>query len=189
MAEYRREIGIKGALAVIAALGIGLSAIAFFPNAQTGTSHSSGTPEPFMGYLSSRVVSCSLATGVCSFILINNTTAPFAVQNCEMTLVQNESVTPSGYLARTFHQVNGTIRGPAVEGIPAGSSHTMGNGSRLSEPGGSVAGTCTVPAAELSHQNPGDMAHGAVFVRLESDWNNLTAGQSTVIGFESVWSS
>lgn len=175
MAEYKKEISVVGAIAVIAALGIGLFAINFFPNGSgttTTTSQPVLGPAPLLGYLFTQGVSCSLSTGVCSMTILNNSTTPLQLASCEMQVILSGNSTSS-----TVHIVNGTVSGQATVGIPANSK---------------ASGTCTVSTSELTHQNAstfeGLKAGGLMRVRLVNSWYQFPAGTYASVGFEGSWS-
>lgn len=175
MAEYKKEISVAGAIAVIAALGIGLFAVSVFPNGSGTTGTSSQPvfgPAPLLGYLFTQNVNCSLSTGVCTMTILNNSTTPLQLVSCEMQVILYGNSTSS-----TVHIVNGTVSGQATTGIPSNSK---------------VDGTCTVPTSDLTHQNAstfeGLKAGGLMGVRLVSSWYEFPAGTYASVGFVGTWS-
>ncbi len=173
-AEYRKEIGVAGAIAVIAALGIGLFAIAAFNGqANISTGGPVGGPKVLLGYVSTNDVSCSLAIGSCTMNLVNNSTVPLAIEGCRIAPV----VSTNGTLM-TWDVFNGTAGGPALAGIPAGSnSH-----------GSEIPGSCTVPTSDLSHTPRGSFVSGGFIVKLVTSWYNYPPETLADIDFEGAWS-
>ena len=174
MAEYKKEIGVAGAVAVAVALGVGLFAIAAFPSGQTSASHSILSPEALLGYVSARGVICSIATGACTMTLVNNSTVPLTVEGCRIATVTNTSGTVT-----TWGLFNGTSGGPALVGIPAASSYT--NGSE-------VPASCTIPASDFSHSPKGSVVSGGFTVKLASNWHDIPSGYLSLIDFATTWS-
>jgi len=175
LAEYKKEISVAGAIAVIAAVGIGLFAVSAFPNGPGTTSTTSLPvlgPAPLLGYLFTQNVSCTLSTGVCTMTILNNSTTPLQLVSCEMQVILYANSTSS-----TVHIVNGTVSGQATVGIPAISK---------------VGGTCTVPTSDLTHQNAssfeGLQAGGLMRVRLVNSWYEFPAGTYASVGFQGTWS-
>ncbi len=72
-----------------------------------------------------------------------------------------------------YNNVNSTMSGPATAGIQASSS---------------VAATCAISTAQLSHQAPGSAANGNFMVRLVNSWYHTPAGTETGFSFETEWS-
>ncbi len=172
MAEYKREIGITGTIAIAAALGIGLFAIAAFPNGPATSPVES--PRVLLGYVSTTDVTCSLATGSCTMTIINNSTVPLIVENCRMSLISQINGTVT-----TYDMVNGTAGGPAATGIPVEINHARGS---------TIPGSCTLPKTELSLQASGSPADGFFLVKLASSWYGYPADTHTIIGFDGIWS-
>ncbi|HEV2138037.1 MAG TPA: hypothetical protein VGR53_04290 [Nitrososphaerales archaeon] len=172
MAEYKKEIGIAGAIAIAAALGVGLFAIAAFPNGPATSPV--GGPRVLLGYVSTTDVTCSLATGSCTMTIINNSTVPLIIESCRMSLISRINGTVT-----TYDMVNGTAGGPAAAGIPAEIDHARGS---------TIPGSCTVPMTELSLQASGSPADGLFLVKLASSWYGYPAGTETIVGFDGIWS-
>jgi len=122
---------------------------------------------PLSGDLSTQNVSCLLASGVCAFTIVNNSTTPLELENCRIQVILNSNAdfTTSGL-------VNGTLGGPALSGIPSDSQ---------------VAATCTAPTTQLSLQTPGSMADGLFTVKLVDNWYSYPAGTDSTFGFSGSW--
>ena len=172
VAEYKKEIGIAGAIAIIAALGVGVFSIVAFPNGRTTSPV--GSPRVLLGYVFSRDVTCSLATGACAMMLVNNSTVPLVIESCRMSLILRINGTVT-----TYHIVNGTAGGPAAAGNPAEISPARGS---------TIPGSCNVPKTELSLQTSGSPADGLFLVKLASSWYGYSAGTEAIIGFDGIWS-
>jgi hypothetical protein len=188
------------AIAIVAALGVGILAVTVFPSGlsttysgtttstavspnpgtattytATSTAAVSGPVEPpalFTGVLSTQDVSCSLATGVCTLTIVNNSTVPLKLETCEMvatTVIENSSSTT----ITQSNTVNGTIGGPATAGISANSE---------------VGATCTVPAEPFAHQAAGSPVNGSFVVNLVDSYYYDPAGTAVHFGFEGTWS-
>lgn len=193
-------------VAVIAALALGIAAVTLLPNGLTttttqvtttytqfgtgpppaNTTTSSvvlntttasllvGNPVPVL--VSEANISCSLASGVCTVMVVNNNNVSLQLETCMMTVIANVT-TNSTATVTEYSNVNGTIGGPATAGIPANSQ---------------VAATCTVPTAQLAHETrgswPSDLAQGGFTAKLVDSWSGYPAGTKTSIPFESTWS-
>lgn len=185
MAEYKKEISVAGAIAVAAALGLGLFAIAAFPNGQTASTQSVLSPAVLVGYLFPEGLTCSLATGACTMTLVNNSTVPLALESCQISPVVNTNSTPNpnpslpNDTVTTWGVFNGTLGGPALAGIPAASSYAHG---------GEAAASCTIPMSDLSHAPKGSHVSGDFVVKLMSNWYNYPVGTLTSVGFGTAWS-
>jgi len=177
MSEYKKEISVAAALAMVAALGVGLLATTTFPNGQVDTSppgRSVQTPAVLLGYVTYKNITCSLATGSCTMMLVNYSTVPLSVEGCRISPVINTNGTVT-----TWGLFNGTAGGPALGGIPAGSSPAHGS---------EVAASCTIPTSDLSHAPKGSVVSGGFIVELASSWYNLPPGTQSGISFDSTWS-
>lgn len=175
--EYKKEMSVAGAIAVIAALGVGLFAVAAFPNGQSTTSTGGpigGVPAVLLGYVSTSGVTCNLATGSCTMTLVNNSTVPLTVEGCRISPVISSNSTST-----TWGTFNGTAGGPAAAGIPAGSSYAHGS---------EVPGSCTIPLSDLSHAPKGSVVSGGFMVKLASIWYSYPSGTQANINFEGTWS-
>lgn len=186
MTEYRKEISIAATIAIIAALGVGILAITALPNSPstiTTTYTSFATPTNvntttvlthtivgLPGAPSAQGVSCSLATGVCTLTLLNNSTSTLKLKTCQMSLIMSSNVS-SGTTITAYIAVNGTIGGPATAGVPANSQAT---------------GTCTVPVTQLAHETKGSVADGTFMAKLVDSSNPI--GTETTVDFEGTWS-
>ncbi len=181
--EYKKEISIAGTIAVIAALGVGLIALTYFPSGAPSVivpSTTSGviTPRLLLGYVSATNVTCSLTSGVCTTTLVNNATVPFTIDGCQMILY---TIKPYGANGENYttQDVNGTVGGSFTEGVPAANSYSHGS---------VVSGSCTIPTSNLSGQTAGSIAEGILTVRLTGNWYSVPAGKTTTIYFEGAWS-
>ena len=166
MAEYRKEMAVAAALAVVMALGVGVLAITAFPIG--GGSNFA----PLLGLVTTRDLSCSLATGTCTMTMVNNSTASLELESCGISVIVSSNGTAS-----TWKPVNGTVGGQATAGIP---------------PGSEVGVTCTVPKSDLTLQNSqsfeGFKVTGGMAVRLEGRWGSYPAGTIAYVSFVGVWS-
>lgn len=189
MSEFKKEIGLAAVIAIVISLGVGLLAITAFPNDLGGNSTISPSssvstvsttsisvptlgPQPLAGELSGQNASCSLESGVCTFTVVNNSTASLEPRSCQIDVIVGTQVV-AGTGTVTYATVNGTVGGPAAAGISASSEVTM---------------TCTIPAAQLTQQPSGSQASGAVWVNLTNSWYSYPAGTQTGFSFEGVWS-
>lgn len=177
MAEFKKEISLAATLAAMAALGVGLFAIIWFPAGTPITSVTSNSstsvivPRLFLGVLYTQNVSCSLESGVCDMIVVNSGTTPaydVVPIACSMDLVLSSNNTIT-----TFHVVQGTIGGPITAGVPHGTS---------------VGGTCSVPISQLSHQSTGSAASGTFTVALVNSYGSYPSGTEAIVDFEGAWS-
>ncbi len=194
-------IGLAAVVAVMAALAVGILAISVFPNGlsttntlttttpapsttytntaiATNTATITTTPIPtpipkaLMGELSAQDVSCSLASGVCTLTIVNNSTVPLELETCDVVVIVSSNVSSSATVTE-YSSINGTIGGPATAGMPANSQ---------------VTATCTVPATQLAHQTEGSLADGTFMVKLDDSWYSYPAGTETGFSFEGTWS-
>ena len=139
--------------------------------ALVGNSSIKPTPSPpalLLGELIATNVSCSLATGVCTMTIANNSNASLDLVACEITVIAS-----SGGGVTEVAAANGTMGGPATTGIGANSQ---------------VSGTCTVPTSQLSHQASGSAADGGFEVKLADRYYSYPAGSDASFGFEGTWS-
>jgi len=169
MSEYKKEISVAVVIALIAALGIGLLSIYAFPSSPSGNfgGPSGGTPKALLGYLSTDNVTCTLENGVCTFTIVNNSTAPLELTGCMVQVIES-----SAGANTTWGLVMGTMSGPAVAGIPASSA---------------VGATCAIPTPQLAHQPAGSEADGSFTVKLLQSWDGYPAGDEPTFNFEGTW--
>ena len=225
LSEYKKQIGIAVTIALVGALALGFFANSSFPSQTAGASSTTmsgvtapASVVPLVGELFARNVSCSIATGVCSFTIVNNSSTPLQPENCRVLVTSGINVTTTTYTTTslsfttyttfanasssthttstssssaatgtstpsattvtvtatvtTVRQVNGTIGGPAVAGIPANSQ---------------VDATCAVPTSQLAHETKGSSATGNLVVKF-ADSKSHPAGAGTTFGFEGIWS-
>ena len=180
MSEFRKEISLAVAVALVVALGVGYFAITAFPNGpSTTTGVTSGyttsstsppisIPKALLGYLSAQDVSCSLSTGICSFTIVNNSTVPLGLVDCGIQVVVSSNSTVT-----TWGIVNGTIGGPATTGIPANSR---------------IAAICTAPTSELGLSTVGSSVNGSFTVKLLANWFGYPVGDEPTFNFQGTWS-
>jgi len=137
------------AIAVVAALAVGILAITVFPNglstdqrtstATNATTTGPLTPKPLTGELSAQDVSCSLASGVCTFTIANNSTTPLDLETCQMQVVASVNVTST----TTYATISPTTTYTAI----AGSSTTHTNTTTPTVAGGQSTATATSTAS------------------------------------------
>jgi hypothetical protein len=142
--------------------------------------------EPLIGELSAKDVSCSLATGVCALTIVNNSTTPLQLVDCQVSVVigindtgvtyitTNQSSTGTATeIITTDNNFNGTVGGPAAAGVPANSQ---------------VAATCAVPTTELAHEPSGSSSEGVFRAKIVDSVGPYAAGAETSFNFEGTWS-
>jgi hypothetical protein len=179
VAEFKKEISITAIVAAVAAVGFGIVAVMVFPSSPSGFSIVSSTTTtngpttelnlvPLTGLVSAQNVSCSLATGVCAFTIVNNGTASLEMESCKVvvTVSLNSTISESNL-------VNGTTGGPATAGIPANSRANA---------------TCAIQVSQLAHQQVGSFANGAFTVKLVDNWSGYPAGTESIVDFGGTWS-
>ncbi|MBO0889101.1 hypothetical protein J2P12_08390 [Candidatus Bathyarchaeota archaeon] len=99
--------------------------------------------------------------------LHGNPGADIALVNCTEGVIQSQNGNES-----TYHSVSGTAGGQATISVPANSQ---------------VAGTCTIPTSELTHQTVGSFASGGFMVRILNQYYSHPPGTLTGLGFEGTW--
>lgn len=198
---------------IVGAVGV----ISLSSQSNVATSSSSPSPRagggiaPFIEGLSARNVSCSLASGVCAFTIVNNSTASLELEDCQMTVVVSVNVTTTTYTASselatttyiTFE--NGSIS--TVVSTPSSSvaaastvtqtvtavsnvNGTMGGPATAGIPANSqAAATCTMPTAQLGNETQGSIADGVFQAKLVDSAYGYPAGTEMTFGFEGTWS-
>lgn len=185
MSEYKGEILAASAVAVAAAIVIGVFAITWLPVGTTatatavtstssiGSDNTTGAINPRLlaGILFSQDVTCYLGNGTCTMILLNNGTSPsydVAMDSCSMDVI-----TGSNGTVTTYDSANGSVMGPATSGISSGAR---------------VSGGCSVPTAKLGYETKGQIATGIFVVSLVHSLYDYPPGSRTIIEFESTWS-
>jgi hypothetical protein len=148
MSEYKKEIGVAGAIAVIVALGIGLFAFAAFPNGQTtATSPGSQTTTSMVG--PTQVNNLNLQ-GPVSLVTLNPQNTTFTLTYVATTL--SSPVNLSFNLSESYVNIytNGTewisLSRPCT-------SATMGSQSSVSE-SATVVTTTVATASEIPCGEP-----------------------------------
>jgi hypothetical protein len=120
MSEYKKEIGVAGAIAVIVALGVGLFAFAAFPSGPGTTSSASGTSVSNTTGIASTTSPCGSPGVYCGGF--NITSASLSVNGIESVLQVTIRETGNMYIGSATVYVNGTVIGnpPASEYEPPG---------------------------------------------------------------------
>lgn len=223
MSEFKKEIGVAAAVAIIAALGVGLVAITAFPtglslshNSTTVSTSSIGVvtlgAQPLAGALSGENALCSLASGVCTFTVVNNSTTPLDLVGCQTQVIGGVEVTTTTLSAASSESATTTyitfangsssmVVSTPTDSIASASvitqtateylniNGTIGGPATAGIPASSqVTMTCTFPTTQLTQQPTGSQASGSVWVKLASSWDSYPAGTQTSFGFEGVWS-
>jgi len=204
------------AVAVIVVGVVGVISLSSRSNVSTSSSSPSppgalGGISPFIEGLSAQNVSCSLASGVCDFTIVNNSTATLELEDCQMTLVVSVNLATNTYTASselttttyiTFG--NGSIStavSTPSSSIAAASTvtqtvtavsyfnGTMGGQATVSIPANSqTAATCTMTTTQLGHETQGSTAEGGLRVKLVDSAYSYPAGTEMTFGFEGTWS-
>jgi hypothetical protein len=218
LAEYKKEITAAVAVAVLAALTVGILAITVFPNGLGTTSTSATTPggfgalgiSPLAGELSGRDVSCSLAGGVCTLTIVNNSTTPLELETCYVQGITSVNVITTTYAASTESTTTTYIALPngttvTVTSVPSSSvaaastvtetvpqsnivNGTVGGPATAGiQANSQVTATCTVPTTQFAPQTVGSVASGGFRVKLVNSADGSPAGATTVAGFEGTW--
>jgi hypothetical protein len=187
LAEFKKQIGVGVVASVAAAIIVGLLAVNAFPMSPAITTTGPfGTPPnlplppvPF----SAEKVSCSLSTGICTFTIVNNSTAPLALVGCQIYSGSHTIVVQSAngtYDETELIIVNGTVGGDAaVSGIPANSQ---------------VGASCSVPTSALANETVGSGASGGFTVKFLKQFSlpsgfQFPAGDEPTFSFQGTWSS
>lgn len=154
------KISIGLVLALVAAIGVGLVAVSFFPIQPSFE----GSPVPLLTEIGAEGLNCSLSNGTCSMTIVNNGTVAVSLDSCQMGLAG-----PNG----TSGIIQGTIGGQAVRtGIPAGSQATA---------------SCRLPTNLLSYERSGTPAEGGFQITLDGQWYSDPAGTKSGFSFQGIW--
>ena len=118
--EYKKEIGVAGAIAVILALGVGLLAFAAFPLGPGTTSSASGTSVSNTTSIASRTLPCGSPGVYCG--APNITSASLTVNGSYSILEVTLTEIGNSYIGSATVYVNGTVIGipPTSEYEPPG---------------------------------------------------------------------
>ena len=197
---------------VVGAAGV----ISLSPRSNVSTSSNAPSPAlsdlaPYIAGLSAQNVSCSLASGVCAFTIVNNSTATLELEDCQMTVVVSVNVTTTTYtasseLATTTYITFGNGSISTVVSTPSSSiaaastvaqtvtavqnvNGTMGGPATAGIPANSqTAATCTMPTTQLGYETQGSTADGGFQVKLVDSAYSYPAGTEMRSGFEGTWS-
>lgn len=164
LVAFKKQIAIGACVAILAAITIGFLAVTLFPT------QSPVLAAPLLGYLNTEQVVCSLSNGTCSMIVVNNSTVPVSLEYCEITVLISGA---AGSSNREYSSFNGTLGGPAANGLAANSA---------------MAVSCTIPPSLLSHESPGSFSGGAFHVSLDREWYSFAAGTQAGFNFQGTWS-
>jgi hypothetical protein len=184
MTKYQREATVAAAVAAVAAAVV--LAVAFF--GFTGTTSTTilttitgsstnfvlpreGGSTPLQHGLYPQNVTCTLATGICTLVIVNNSTIPLQLVGCAMTSIPSISTT-SNSTTTTYSVVNGTA-GSENMSIPSYSHQTV---------------TCAVPPGLLENARVGGPADGTFTVKYAEAWYNIPAGTEDPLFFVGEWS-
>ncbi|MGI0078175.1 MAG: hypothetical protein ACRECH_00945 [Nitrososphaerales archaeon] len=108
MAEFKKQIGIGVVLALVVAVGVVFVAVTVFPTHP-------GILVPILVGLNAKQVTCSLSTGICSMVIVNNSTVPVSLDSCLMTFISGLN-----YTTPIYSSSNGIVGGQAaLTGVPA----------------------------------------------------------------------
>ena len=198
---------------VVGAVGV----VSLWSRSNVSTSSNSPSP-PFSGGiapsiegLSAQNVSCSLASGVCAFTIVNNSTTPLELEDCQMMVVVSVNLTTTTYTASselttttyiTFGNGSiSTVFSTPSSSIAAASTvtqtvtavsnvnGTMGGPATVGIPANSqTAATCTMPTAQLGYETEGSIADGGLQAKLVDSAYGYPAGTEIRFGFEGTWS-
>lgn len=200
------EIMIAAAIALAAALAVGVLAVTQFPTNESVTTHvaaSSNTATTQTTYLAttttaSTSVRVSNESGPApgqegppvllgGYLFAQNVSCSLTTGACIM-LISNQSTTPllvvSCQILAATSVNNGVAQSVTVNG-------TIGGQVAGGIPAGAeVVATCTIPASQLSYQAKGSIADGSFVVKLIDSVpsESMPAGAETSLGFEGSWS-
>ena len=120
MSEYKKEIGVEGAIAVIVALGVGLLAFVAFPLGPGTSSSASGTSVPNSTGIASTTAPCGSPGVYCG--RANITSASLTVNGSYSVLQVTLTEIGNSYIGSATVYVNGTVIGipPTSEYEPPG---------------------------------------------------------------------
>ena len=107
--EYKKEIGVAGAIAVVVALGVGLLAFAAFPLGPGTTSSASGTSVSNTTSIASRTLPCGSPEVYCG--RANLTSAGLTVNGSYSVLQVTLTEIGNMYIGSATVSVNGSIIG------------------------------------------------------------------------------
>jgi hypothetical protein len=170
-----------------------------------------GTPAPSVGEISAQNVSCSLASGVCSLTIVNNSTTPLDLQSCAVQGISDigtttttvtttigptttyvafpngttKTVTPNSTLTSTE---TSTQTATFTEWLDA--NGTVGGAATAAVPADSqISATCTVSSGQFLPQNVGNDVSGNFEASTVDAAGGYPAGTEVNIGFGGTWSS
>jgi hypothetical protein len=169
------------------------------------------TPAPLLGELSGKDVSCSLASGVCTLTIVNNSTTPLELETCDVQGIASVNLTTTTYTASTELTTttyiafgNGstsTVTSAPSSFIASASTvtetvteylnvnGTVGGPATAGIPANSqVTATCTVPTTQFASQAEGSVFSGGFHVKLVDSAESYPAGTEAGFGFEGTWS-
>jgi hypothetical protein len=184
--EYKREATTAAVVAVVAAAAVLATALVGFTGTTstttlitTGLGTIGTTPvlpveggsNPLEHGLYSQNVTCTLATGMCTFVIVNNTTIPLLLVGCAMTSIPS-ILTSSNSTTTIYSVVNGTAKSVNMS-IPSYSHQTA---------------TCAVPTGLLKNANVRGPADGAIVVKYAEAYYNIPAGTEDFLFFIGAWS-
>ena len=164
--EYKKEIGVAGAIAVILALGVGLLAFAAFPLGPGTTSSASGTSVSNTTGIASTTSPCGSPGVYCGGF--NITSASLSVNGSENILQVTIRETGNMYIGSATVYVNGTVigPGPASDYLPPGNLQHEPPGNLLLnvQPGEQAVLVLTIPNSTISIKS------GMTYSVLVYDW-------------------
>jgi hypothetical protein len=120
----------------------------------------------------SRNVNCSLATGICTLVIMNNSTYAFELEGCQMTSIIYSVKTTSNSTTTVYTVVNGTTQGGA-KSIPSGSQQAL---------------TCAIPLSLLANTRVGSRADGTFLAKFADPLYDVPAGLEMRYDFQGTWS-